>query len=171
MVGDVQVLFVQAFDYARRLVRHLDAANDVVGERAQHRDAVIADQVGAIAVAAERQPGENAGDLADLAGAGDLRGAGVDDVDHRAPVGSAAGHVGDGPVGAERDVADGQTDLNRVDDAPPVRGDDDEPPAGRAVGGDVQAAPGWVGRSIASTWPVAVSKTATSASPAPFRLA
>ena len=40
----------------------------------------------------------------------------------------------------EPDAADGQSDLDRVDDLRAVRGDDNEPPAGQAVGRNVQAA-------------------------------
>src|ERR1700739_3406014 len=208
--GDVQELCVRAFDHARRLIRYRHGADNVVGEGAEHRDAVIADQVGAIAVAAERQTGEIATDLADLAGADDVVGASVDYVDHRAQLGSATGHVGDGTVGGKRDVANGQTDVNGVDDpqsglldAGPRSGGALSAPA-RAAGGSSDCGcvpittsrppagplvptyrrppsgltrthsvvvPGVVAPSSASTRPVVVSKAATSAARAAFRLA
>ena len=66
VIGHVKPFAVRAFQHARRIVGHCDGADDVLGTRAQHRDAIVADQVGALAVAAERQAGQNAAELAEL---------------------------------------------------------------------------------------------------------
>lgn len=97
--------FPSGLDHARRLAGP-DRADDIVRTGAQHGHPILADQVGAIRVAANAHPGDQPADLADRARAGDLVGASVDDVDHCPEVGAAAGDVGDGTVGAERDVAD-----------------------------------------------------------------